>query len=501
MRTFFRGLVSDGSRRLFRFRGGIHPKEHKYASHESVTTPPLPDKLYLPLRQHAGAEAVPIVNEGDRVLGGQLIADVYDAVAAPIHAPTSGRITKIGEHIAPHPSGLPCRIIELEPDGDDTWVENSTPSTDDPESLDPDELSTLIEASGVVGMGGAAFPSAVKLRQARGKVDRLIINGAECEPYLTCDDRLMQESADAIVDGARLLLRTLDAPLALVGIEDNKPAAAAAMRRAAKPYHDVEIVVVPTRFPTGSGKQLVRILTGREVPAGGRSYDAKVVIHNVGTAKAVSDAVRRKRPLVSRIVTIAGGAVQTPQNFEALIGTPVDHLFNLCGLSSKPERMLLGGPMTGQAFSSPLVPIIKGTCGVLALTAAELNEKATGPCIRCGRCVDACPMGLVPLEMASHTKVDDIDGAVTFGLRDCILCGSCSYVCPSHIPLVHYFNYAKGQLASQRAESRRAAEIKQRIVARKERVEQEKRDKAAAAKAMAARRKAKKQAEAKAAAP
>lgn len=446
----------------------------------------MPDFLYLPLQQHAGSPAIALVAPGDQVKKGQLIAEAEGRTSAPIHAPTSGEVVSIDQHVAPHPSGLPGAAIVIKPDGNDEWCSFS--AVEDPWNLPPDELARKIEDAGVVGMGGAAFPSAVKLGQARGKVDTVIINGAECEPYLTCDDRLMQERADDVVSGIRLMLHTVGAKRALIGIEANKPIAAKKMRDASAHVDFIDVVVVPTRFPTGSGKQLTYVLTGREVPAGGRSHDAQIIVHNVATAAAVHDALIEGRPLLSRIVTVAGGALSAAANYEALLGTPVQHLLECVGQKMPPARLVLGGPMTGHALFSDLTPVVKGTCGVLALTAEEIGASQESPCIRCGSCVDACPMGLVPLEMASHIKADDAKGAGAWGLSDCILCGCCSYTCPSHIPLVHYFQFGRDQLKAKKADERRSKEILQRIGDRTDRIERLAAEKKAQAKARAAER-------------
>lgn len=485
--------------RLFTFDGGVHLDDRKDTSESPIELLPPPPFVYLPLQQHAGKPSRALVRVGQRVRKGELIADAMDSVAAPIHASTSGTVVKIGEYTAPHPSGLACAVIVIESDGLDEWIPANPPS--DPMQLPPAEVAGMIEKAGVVGLGGAVYPAAVKLRQAAGKVTTLIVNAAECEPYLTCDDRVMQERALGVIDGTRIILHALQAKKAVIGIEDNKPDAADVLQHLVRPYPEIRVAVVPTRFPTGSGKQLVQILTGNEVPAKGRSYDVGVVIHNVCTAFAVHRAVRRDRALVSRVVTVSGGAVREPKNVEVALGAPISFALDACGgLKEPPARLIMGGPMTGLVVSDVNAPIVKATNGILALSTEEVGFKQTEPCIRCGRCIDACPMGLVPMEMSASVRAGQLETSVEFGLSDCITCGTCSFVCPSHIPLVAFFSYAKSELSAKRADERRTEELRRRAELRRERLEREKQEKAAAAKAAAAARKAARAAKAKAAA-
>ncbi|MCK9200325.1 MAG: electron transport complex subunit RsxC [Gallionella sp.] len=454
--------------KLFDLRGGVHPEGKKDLSAECpIRSVPLPKTLYIPLQQHIGAPAAPVVQVGDHVLKGQLIAHAQGAVSAPVHAPTSGVISALGDHAAPHPSGLPVPTFTLGSDGLDEWI--ALKDEDDPFALSPEDIAARVAAAGIVGLGGATFPSALKLNVSRG-ARTLIMNGGECEPYLTCDDRIMRERAVQIVEGIRLIAYAVGAQEVLVGIEDNKPAAIAAMQAAAR-GSAVKIVAMPSMYPMGSEKQIVQVLTGKEIPAGGRPADIGVLVHNVATAWAVQQAIRFGRPLISRIVTLSGGALKTPCNVEALIGTPVEELIAVAGGYAQPAaRMVLGGPMMGQQFSNTNVPVVKGTSGVLALTASEIGQAEPSPCIRCSTCVRACPVGLLPLEMAAHIRASDLTGAVDLGLKDCIACGSCSYVCPAHIPLVHFFNYAKGDLAAQERAKLKQEATKKLAEARTERI-------------------------------
>jgi len=480
--------------KLFRFRGGVHPEGHKQATGaQSIDVLPIPKFLYIPVQQHVGAPAEPAVRPGYHVLKGRLLAHSQGTISAPVHAPTSGTIVDIVEQTAPHPSGLPVRMLVLETDGKDEWIE--TEACTNPFELSPQEISARVGAGGVVGMGGAAFPSAVKLQQGNTKPIRtLIINGGECEPYLTCDDRLMQERAQEIIDGIRIMMHTTRAPRAVVAIEDNKPDAIAMMRQAAHLFANVTIVPVPSLYPMGSDRQMIHTLTGLEVPSGRRSADIGVLMHNVGTAFAVHETIRKGRPLLSRIVTVGGGAVRNPRNLEVPIGTQVSELFDYCGgFTETPERILMGGPMMGQVMPHMNVPVIKGTSGVIALTKKEITQQQTMPCIRCGSCAQVCPCGLLPMELAARSNKGQFDNAVDYGLLDCISCGSCSYVCPSHIPLVQYFDYAKGVIASQRRDKQKATETRELAKQRTQRLEREAEAKARAAEARKAQRQAQQQ--------
>jgi electron transport complex protein RnfC len=346
----------------------------------------------------------------------------------------------------------------------------------DPFKLDPEEIATRVAAAGIVGMGGATFPSAVKLNlRTRYTLKTLVINGAECEPYLTCDDRLMQEHTAEVIDGIRIMAHALGVEKIIIGIENNKPDAQLAMETEALNYPEVSIARLPTRYPMGSEKHLVQTLTGLETPARGLTADIGVVVHNVATALAVHDALRHGRPLLSRVVTVSGGAVREPKNLRVLIGTPVDDLLSYCGgFTSTPARLISGGPMMGQILPSTRVPVVKGSNGVLALTGKEMASDTPMPCIRCASCVRACPCGLVPLEMANFARAGDLEGSVGFGLMDCIACGSCAYVCPSNIPLVQYFNYAKGELTARQRTEHKQLETKRLAELRSDRIEKQK---------------------------
>jgi electron transport complex protein RnfC len=473
-----------------KIRGGVHPEPRKANTAERPidTGLPMPKMLYLTLQQHVGQPAAPVVRAGEHVLRGQLLAVSQGAISAPVHAPTSGVICDIMDYPAAHPSALPTPTLLLEPDGHDRWIGGIEAL--DPFRLTPEEISDRVAAAGVVGMGGAAFPSAVKLNLGRRtRIKTLLINGGECEPYLTCDDRLMRERATDIVDGVRIMLRALECRHAIVAIEDNKPEAHAAMCDAAKGFGQIEIVQVPSLYPMGWDKQLIGYLTGKEVPAGGRSADVGVLMHNVATAYAIHQAIRLGRPLVSRVVTVSGEAVAAPRNVEVPIGTPLADLLAFCGhRADATARYIMGGPMMGDLLPHPNVPLVKGACGILALTEAEVAASDAKACIRCSRCVSACPAGLLPLEMMARIRSGQLEAAVGYGLKDCINCGSCSYVCPSHIPLVHYFKYASGELVARQQVQQRSEHTKRLAEEKQARIERYKAEQAALAAARKAAR-------------
>ncbi|MFZ4625188.1 MAG: electron transport complex subunit RsxC [Rhodoferax sp.] len=482
---------------LFQVRGGVKLSYRKELSSESpIVRMPAPKRVCVPLQQHVGSPAEPVVEVGQWVGKGQLIGRAGRGVSANVHASTSGTVITIEDRMAPHPSGLTQPTVVIEADGEDRWGELPQPITDDfPLPVTPKQISDRVAAAGIVGLGGAAFPSAVKLdMRYKHSIDTLVINGAECEPYITCDDRLMREASSEIVDGVRIMAYALAVEYIIIAIEANKPQAVKAMREAAKADKSIRVVTVPTRFPMGSAQHLLLAVTGRETPADRRTAEVGAVVHNVATARAVSCAIRRGEPLVSRVVTVSGLGVREPANVEVPLGTSVEDLLAFCGgLHPVPTLLIGGGPMMGAPLPSVQAPVVKGSCGVLALTASEINEGPESPCIRCGKCVSACPAGLVPVEMAQLVRRGDLQAAKALGVQDCIACGSCSFICPSHIPLAHYFSFANGKLGALDRDARRQDRIRALVQARSERTARE----AEAKKAAAAARKAAKAATAK----
>jgi electron transport complex protein RnfC len=465
--------------KLFRIRGGVHPDDRKQLSaNQAIENLPMPPLLHIPLQQHIGAPAEPLVRRGERVKKGQLLARNQGVISAPVHAPTSGRVMGVGGYPAHHSSGLSVRTITLKPDEKDEWIDTAEPEAK-PFTLEPDEIAQRVANAGIVGMGGATFPSAVKLNlRKRYDLHTLVINGAECEPYLTCDDRLMRERSKQVLNGVLLMAQALGVKRVLFAIENNKPDAQAVMRTAADSQPNVWVVGLPTRYPMGSEKHLVQTITGKETPARGLTADIGVVVHNVATALAVDDALTHGRPLISRVMTVTGGAINQPRNVHVLLGTPLSQLIDYCGgLKQAPARLISGGPMMGQLLPSTRVPTVKGSNGLLALTAQETLAAQEMPCIRCASCVQACPCGLVPLEMVANIRAGGLDASVKLGLLDCIGCGSCAYVCPSHIPLVQYLNYAKGELAARQRAQHKQGETKRLAEARSKRMEAIKRAK------------------------
>ncbi|MBK9132541.1 MAG: electron transport complex subunit RsxC [Gammaproteobacteria bacterium] len=463
-------------RRLWSFHGGVHPVQHKHVStHLPIQQPRLPRRIVLPLHQHIGESAESLVRVGERVLKGQMIAHASGYVSAPVHASTSGTVVEIGEAPIPHPSGLSAPCIVIEPDGEERWIEHGP--VENYRDLPPSALRNLIREAGIVGLGGAGFPSYIKLNPGHHKtIKTLILNGVECEPFITCDDMLMRERADAIRGGIEIIRHALQAEECLIAIEDNKPAAYEAMRRAVAGMDKVEAVQVPTLYPQGSEKQLVRVLTGKEVPRDGLCLNVGVVCVNVGTAAAVHRAIHLGEPLISRIVTVTGGAVGRPCNMEVLIGTPMNELIGQCdGNINRIDRLIMGGPMMGFALHRTDLPVIKTTNCVLAATAHDLPPvKPVMPCIRCGACADACPVNLLPQQLYWHAKTKNLDKAQEYDLFDCIECGACSYVCPSNIPLVQYFRYAKGDIWTREREKEKAELARRRHDSRQKRLEREK---------------------------
>ncbi len=466
---------------LYRFNGGLHLPDNKSQSLKlPLEKAALPKRLTIPLQQHIGESAEPLVSVGDHVLKGDMLAKPHGYISAPVHAPSSGTVVAIDTLPIPHPSGLPAPCIVIETDGQETWGNQLAPIADY-QHADPSLLRERIRNAGIVGMGGAAFPSSVKLTPGLDHpIDTLIINGAECEPYITCDDLLMQREADKIVLGISIILRLVGAGRCLIGIEDNKPEAILRLRQAVTDaaLEQVSVIAIPTRYPSGGEKQLIKVLTGKEVPSGSIPAKIGMLCHNVTTAFAIAEAVVEGKPLISRYVTITGNGVRQPKNLEALIGTPVAELIAQAGgYSESVAKLIVGGPMMGFTLNSDEVPITKATNCLLAADRSESPDPGAAlACIRCGRCASACPANLLPQQMYWYARAKDLEKVQEYNLFDCIECGCCSHVCPSHIPLVQYFRFAKTESWAQEKEHRAAERARQRHeaqLARKERLEAE----------------------------
>ncbi|MEW6485949.1 MAG: electron transport complex subunit RsxC [Pseudomonadota bacterium] len=460
--------------KIWDFKGGIHPPEMKTQSNGTpLAAIPLPAQLVIPLKQHIGQEGELLVKPGDHVLRGQPLTFGHGRML-PVHAPTSGTVTAIAPHMTAHPSGLAEPSVFIRPDGEDRWIERQPIA--DYLQTDRQVLIRRIHEAGVAGLGGAGFPTATKLKGGLSGVKVLIINAAECEPYITADDRLMQDYAAEVLTGSRILRHILQADQVLIGIEDNKPEAIRSLKAALGNDTDLQIRVIPTKYPSGGAKQLTKILTGREVPHGGRSADIGVLMQNVGTAYAVKRAVIDGEPLTERVVTLTGEALSQPRNVWGRLGTPVSHLLQFAGFTPDDKQMvIMGGPLMGFTLPSLDVPMVKITNCLLAPSATEMgNNEEEQSCIRCSACADACPAGLLPQQLYWYCQGGDHDKARAYHLNDCIECGACAYVCPSNIPLVQYYRQEKAELLEIDLEARRTAEAKARFEARQQRLERDK---------------------------
>ena len=460
-------------RQIWNTPGGVHPPDNKEQSlTKNIGHLPLPEKLILPLTQHAGTAAKTCVVVGEKVLKGQKLASASAGISAAVHAPSSGWITAIEERSVAHPSGMSAVCIEITCDGEDRWIERvSYPNYQQASAM---QLRDLIADAGIAGLGGAGFPSAIKLDSGTKKpIDTLIINATECEPYITADDILIRERADQIIQGIDIVSHLLGKPKTiLIGIENNKPEAIAALNQHCQGT-GIEVVYFPTKYPSGGEKQLIYILTGKEVPSGQLPADLGMVCLNSGTAFAIKRAVIDGEPLISRITTLAGEACGVNRNYEILIGTPVSHLlqhnnFNqaLC------SRLIMGGPMMGFSLASSEVPLIKTSTCILAPSHTEIpDDEPPQPCIRCGLCSEACPASLLPQQLYWYSRAKDHERLQSHNLFDCIECGACSYVCPSNIPLVQYYRSSKGDITNALAAKATAAISRERFEFRQVRLE------------------------------
>ncbi len=468
--------------KLWELPGGIHPPENKDQSMQlPLAHLPIPPQLFIPLNQHIGAPAKPVVAEGDYVLTGQLIAAADGIFSANVHASSSGIVSAITQHVLPHPSGMNGDVIVIDTDSKNNWI--TLEPCEDYLSLERLELLEKIRNAGVAGLGGAGFPTAVKLNtKSSFVIDTLVINGAECEPYITADDMLMQARANEIVAGTFLLSYILHHPKRLVvGIEDNKPKAIAALRTAVKNYSQkksdkdaqIEIVTVPTKYPSGGAKQLIYLLTGREIPNGHHSADIGTICVNVATAAVAYRAVRFGEPLTSRITTLAGEALKIQRNVDVLLGTPINYLLAHHGFDPTVAlRVVMGGSMMGFTLLNLNAPAVKTTNCILAASKKELPAPPPAQaCIRCGLCAEACPASLLPQQLFWYAQAENIDRLQAHNLFDCIECGACSYVCPSKIPLVQYYRAAKGHIRQHTIEKEKADRSRQRFEFRKERLD------------------------------
>ncbi len=467
---------------LFTFNGGIPFDVHGTdALSQPLSTMPVPKRLVLPLQQHIGQAAEPNVKPGDKVLKGQVIANASSYVSAPVHAPSSGTVVSIEEQSVAHPSGLQALCITIDTDGKDTWIERDT-SHADYLKFDGVTLRNLVRDAGIVGLGGAAFPSAIKLNPGQDRpIETLLINGAECEPYICCDEKLMTERAEEVIKGIQIVRHIIGASKVIIAIEDSMPTAFEGLNKAiADAQEDFDVKIVPTVYPTGGEKQLIKVITGLEVPSNGLPSELGIVCHNPGTVAAVYHAIVHGQPLVSRILTVTGEGVEQAQNIEALLGTSVKDIVDYCGgYKSDVERLIMGGPMMGFALHSDNLPIVKATNCILVGQTSEIHQPSNPqPCIRCGMCEQACPANLLPQQLYWHAKNKDFEKAKDYNLFDCIECGACSYVCPSEIPLVQFYRFTKTEIAKETRERKKSDIARDRFDFRQERIEREKEEKA-----------------------
>ncbi len=480
--------------RLFSFNGGVKPAYNKEASTGlPIAMAPMPAQLVIPLHQSIGGTPRPLVAAGEYVLKGQRIGGADGDVSSAVHASTSGTVVAVEMRLMPHTSGLSARCVVIQPDGREEWIPRQP---FDYRGATPEQTRDYLRDAGVVGLGGAVFPSYLKINPGKsGKLDTLVLNGAECEPFITCDDVLMRERAASILKGALIMREMLGAAHLLIGIEDNKPQAIAAMEAAARAANEeaghpaMQVVPVPTRYPAGGAKQLIRVLTGIEVPHGKRSTDYGVQCFNVATAYAIYETIALGQPLISRIVTVAGNVARA-RNYEVLFGTPMRDLVDLCDPRPDSDRVIMGGPMMGLLMPADSVPVVKAANCVLVgspkLFPAPPPEM---PCIRCGECAKACPADLQPFELYWFSRARIFGKAQEYHLFDCIECGCCAYVCPSHIPLVDYYRFAKSEIWARETQKEAADVARERYEFRLLREERDKQEKAAklAARTVAAR--------------
>jgi electron transport complex protein RnfC len=468
-------------RKTWDIHGGIHPAENKHQSNQiAITAAGIPEQLVFPLSQHIGTPASAIVSVGQTVLKGEMIAAAKGFVSVPVHASTSGEVIAIEQRTIPHPSGMSAPCIVIKPDGNDQWIEHT--GLEDYTRLEKNDLLNHIRESGIAGMGGAGFPAAVKLGTRDDQViESLIINGTECEPYITSDDMLMRERAEEIIAGIQILKHLIKPTKeAVIGVEDNKPEAIAALEKAAK-GSGIEIVSFPTKYPSGGEKQLIQILTGKEVPSGGLPAQVGIVCQNIGTTVAIYRSVTFGEPLISRITTVTGDACKQQRNYEVLLGTPINHLLDLAGYQEKKcSRLIMGGPMMGFTLDDETAPIVKTTNCILAPTPKEIPPPTPAQaCIRCGMCSEACPVSLLPQQMYWFARGKEYEKLESHNLMDCIECGACSFACPSNIPLVQYYRASKAEIRQQKQDAIKAEQSKARFEARQERIERQEKDKEA----------------------
>ena len=460
---------------LWDFPGGVHPAENKKQSNKTeLVHAAIPSEIVLPLKQHIGKAGNLLIAVGDTVLKGQQLTASDSGFTVPVHAPTSGQVTAIEPRTVAHPSGLSELCAVITPDGNDTWCEKTPVADYTQESADA--LIDVIRLAGISGMGGAGFPTAKKIQSGIARTEILIVNAAECEPYITADDKLMQEHADELIQGIEIVEHILKPKLTIIGIEDNKPAAIKALEQAAM-NKDIVIRVIPTKYPSGGEKQLIKILTNKEVPSGAIPADIGILVQNVGSLYSIKRAVIDGEPVVNRIVTLTGKTFKQPRNVWTLLGTPVQALLDEFGYKAdkKLQRLIMGGPMMGFTLPHAQVPITKTSNCILAPKRREIaSDQYEMECIRCSQCAEACPASLLPQQLQWYAKSQEYEKLEELNLKDCIECGACAFVCPSEIPLVQYYRQAKAEIRTRAQEAAAAERAKLRFEEKKARMEREK---------------------------
>ena len=439
--------------KLSTFKKGLHPEDYKYFSHDqAIEILPLPDDVYIPLQQHIGTPCEPLVTKGDRVKTGQIIANSDSYVSAPVHATITGVVKDIQKYY--HPLGMRTTMIHIQRDGDDEW--ELLEKTQDWKWTPKEKLLETIRNAGIVGLGGATFPTHVKLNPPDDKtIDSFILNGVECEPYLTSDDRLMVEYSDKILLGMSIMMHILDVQKGYIGIENNKPEAIARMqKRVVELGYPFTMVPLKVKYPQGAEKMLIYSVLKRKVPAGKLPMDVGVVVNNVATAYAVAEAIVDAKPLIQRVITITGDGVHQPKNLMARLGTPFKNLFDACdGVKDNVNQIFMGGPMMGMTQYHLESPVVKGSSGIVAVTGDLVKEITTFPCIHCGACVKVCPINLMPLRLSKFGQEGYVEKLDDFGVMSCIECGSCAFVCPANIPLVQWIRIGKLRLREHAAKT------------------------------------------------
>ncbi len=426
------------------FAHGIHPEYHKEATaHKGIEKAPIPSKVIIPLQQHIGKPCKALVKKGEEVVCGQKIGDVEAFISSPVHASVTGKVLSVEPY--PHPLGGKVEAVVIQRTGEEEEGPQGNPGPPDLDSLTPEEIRKRVREAGIVGMGGATFPTHVKLSPPENKrIDTVIINGCECEPYLTADHRLMVEEGEGVLWGALAIKKAVGAERIYIGVEENKMDALTILKQKASAFSGIEVVALETKYPQGAEKMLIKAILDRDVPVGGLPMDVGVVVQNVGTAFAIYRALKEERPLIERVVTVTGSGIREPKNLLVRIGTPFRDVIEACGgMKEGRKKVIMGGPMMGIAQMDLDVPVIKGTTGIVVFGEEEIELDGYEPCIRCASCVEACPMNLMPLKIGDFGRLHMVEEFKAYGGMACIECGCCSFVCPSKRPLVHWIRIGK----------------------------------------------------------